>query len=413
LTKTIEIVETREQVVALNDSQVLQLNRLSRDLASAKSWWGSESGEERERRVINVNPAGPEAYRIVVRDCVGVISLPDLKIIVRPKIAEKHFTYIASYALFGDPNTINSSVDLAAGDNFHELVIAWFLEEVGSINARGLQTDYEYKHSNLSYIRGRTNAIATYKNISEGRLEIDSEYEELGTNTPSNRIIATALRLADFSAIPNSQIQRLGHKLRSSFSEIPSASIDDLKIHGSQIEKRYKLALQFAVSILKSSGRALSEGDSGSKTFLVRTPSLIEEGIRNILTQGLKPISVIKKGKTLNTGMKVMPDLTIARPPFTADIKYKNRSDLWGRADLAQGVFFAEAFKSPIAAIVSFSKSSDQLPAVQVGNIRVESIDWDLRCDSPGEAASRMVEAFASWLPESEVKYAFPLGWGK
>jgi hypothetical protein len=97
----------------------------------------------------------------------------------------------------------------------------------------------------------------------------------------------------------------------------------------------------------------------------------------------------------------VNPDLTIARPPFTADVKYKKIKDNWIRQDLAQAVFFAAAYNSPIAAVLSFGLSEVSLPQVPVGSIKVSSVLW--RTDiEPELAAERVVNEFLEWVPEGE-----------
>jgi hypothetical protein len=157
-----------------------------------------------------------------------------------------------------------------------------------------------------------------------------------------------------------------------------------------------------ATEVLRSHGRSLSGGASSSKSFLYKTPLFIERGLRQILNEGLSPIKVSNDGRVLlPTSLRVNPDLTIARPPFTADVKYKKVKDGWIRQDLAQAVFFAAAYKSPIAAVLSFGLSDVFLPEVPVGSIRVRSVLW--RTDiEPEQAAQRIVDEFLEWVPEDE-----------
>jgi hypothetical protein len=118
---------------------------------------------------------------------------------------------------------------------------------------------------------------------------------------------------------------------------------------------------------------------------------------------GLKPIKVTNEGRVLlPTSLRVNPDLTIARPPFTADVKYKKVKDGWVRQDLAQAVFFAAAYKSPIAAVLSFGLSDVSLPEVPVGAIKVSSVLW--RTDvEPEIAAGQIVSEFLKWIPVDEL----------
>jgi hypothetical protein len=163
-----------------------------------------------------------------------------------------------------------------------------------------------------------------------------------------------------------------------------------------------KDAFYLATEVLMSNGRSLSGGGSSSKSFLYKTPLFIERGLRQILNEGLRPIKVTNEGKVLlPTSLRVNPDLTIARPPFTADVKYKKVKDNWIRQDLAQAVFFAAAYNSPIAAVLSFGLSSVALPEVPVGPIKVSSVLW--RTDiEPELAAEKVVSEFLEWIPQAE-----------
>lgn len=401
LTKLFELVETQESTLELDDVQFQHLSSLSRSLASSKSWWGSPEEVESDRRVIRISAAGPGVYRVLVRDAVGVVSLPGLNLLIRPKIDEEHFSYIARFAYFSDPRTVDSDVKLSNGNSFHEMVMTWFLQEVDSVYQRGLQTDYELLREELRFVRGGVVPRATFTNLSRGRLQIECEFEERTHNTPANRLIKAALETANFELLPNNRLQALAQKMRASFSGIPGASPRDLRLNSRSVEPRYQKAVEFAQSILSASGRSLLHGQATSRTFLVRTPDLIEAGLRKILEVGLAPIPVKKSGKALTPSMTVNPDLSITHRPFTADIKYKKTGDRWNRNDLAQGVFFAEAFKSPIAAVLSFSTRKSNLEDVPVGGILVKSIEWDLSRESPAAAAADVIDAFASWLPEN------------
>jgi 5-methylcytosine-specific restriction enzyme subunit McrC len=410
LTKLVELVETQESTLLLDEMQFQHLSSLSRSLASSKSWWGSPDEFQSDRRVIRINSAGPGSYRVMVRDAVGVVSLPGLNILIRPKIDEEHFSYIARYAYFSDPRTVDSEVKLSQGNSFHELVMTWFLEEVNSVYQRGLQTDYEHLREELRFVRGGIVARTTFTNISRGRMQIDCEFDERTQNTPANRLIKSALETANFSLLPNKSLQARAEKMRAAFSRIPNASAADVKLSIRNVERRYQKAVEFAQSIIAAKGISLFDGQAAARTFLVRTPDLIEAGLRKIIAIGLAPIPVKKSGKALTPSMTVTPDLSITQRPFTADIKYKKTGDRWNRNDLAQGVFFAEAFKSPIAAVISFSTNKAKLEDVPVGSILVKSIQWDLSQDNPAVAAAGVIEAFSSWLPEDADEWLIQNG---
>lgn len=407
LTSVFELVENREEVLNFDDTQASHLGSLSNSLASTKSWWGSVDGETPDRQVIRISAAGPGQYRVMVRDAVGVVSIPGATIIVKPKIPQNHFSYIAKFALFSDPRTASSSLELEKGENFHEILMAWFLEEVRTIVARGIQSDYESLKDSLSFVRGRMDLPSTYMKLATGKIRVDCEFDERTLNTRGNRIIAAALKAAHFESLPSASLQALGHRLRSVFVEIPMVRPTDLVSDIRNVEMRYRKAVSLGMAILSGTGRSLALGAETSRTFLVQSSPLVELGLRRILELGLLPIAVKKFGKALTPSMSVNPDLAIARQPFTADIKYKKTGKYWNRNDLAQSVFFAEAFQSPIAAVVTFSEFEERLEDVPVGRINVRSIEWDLRTQQPNKSAEKLVQDFSKWLPAAELKEYF------
>ena len=68
-------------------------------MAGSRGWWGDAREADSEvTSPIRAASRGNNLYDVVVADAIGALALPDLTLIVQPKIALTHFTYIASRA---------------------------------------------------------------------------------------------------------------------------------------------------------------------------------------------------------------------------------------------------------------------------------------------------------------------------
>jgi hypothetical protein len=216
--------------------------------------------------------------------------------------------------------------------------------------------------------------------------------------------LATALRLVKPDFLGDPELSRTLSQLGRAFEDVDFARASDFQIPNRNFPARYRRPIDLAKSVIRHAGISLSAGNRSAQSFLVRTPNLIEDGIRQILNKWLAPIPVRAGAKILPpTTLRVSPDLLVAKPPFTADVKYKRFASTWDRRDLAQSVFFAESFQSPIAAVIGFSKGKTSLPVVPVGRISVTPIAWDIsEGTSPEDSANQIVEQMFEWVPDTE-----------
>lgn len=390
--ETRKLVESRTEFLSLDEDQLRELNRLSKDLAGSSSWWGEADFEsDKERGVIKIEPRGNSEYSVTVLDAVGAIGLPGLTLIVEPKIPIQHFSYIAEWAFYSTPRTDSAPTSLESGLNFTDLVASWFLGQMEILLRRGLLSDYRSITKTIPTARGRILALKTTGRWLKGDPRVDCQFDTFDTNTAINRVLKAALLNISYS---NSM--SLGNKKRSSFClrymhEVEAIHASDLKVQTNRESKPFELALYFARQILSSTGRELAAGQLDSQSFLFKTPDLIENGIRAILASALAPMHIEKKGRVLKPStVSVNPDLEIGPPPFTGDVKYKYSTNYWNRTDLAQSVFFATAYESPKALVISFTPDEkSNLPFLNVGKVGVTSATWNASFESTPENSAK------------------------
>lgn len=405
VSRDFHLTESVESLIALDSHQARALEGLAKELASSKDWWGATDQDEvADRRVISVRPHGDGQYLCTIRNAVGVVALEGVRIFSEPKIPMDHFVYIAKHSLFGDGRTVNSETSVGDGQSFLDLISIWLVASAANVVRGGLSRDYELQDDPIPYVRGRLDAVRTSLNFLRGNLDVRAEYEERTPNAPENRILATALRLVKPDLLGDPELSRTLSQLGKAFEDVDFARASDFQIPNRNFPARYRRPIDLAKSVIRHAGISLSAGNRSAQSFLVRTPNLIEDGIRQILNKWLAPIPVRAGAKILQpTTLRVSPDLLVARPPFTADVKYKRFASTWDRRDLAQSVFFAESFQSPIAAVIGFSKGNTLLPVVPVGRISVTPIAWDIsEGASPEDSASQIVEQMYGWVPDTE-----------
>jgi hypothetical protein len=405
LDSTHELIESSPKVLELNPEQVAALDVLSEELAGSREYWGSKPVSDDGKstsRIIRVESTRDGKYWVTVLDAVGALAIPGMNLIVKPKIPEDHFNYIATRGLTSEGRFSKGSLSLGKGVTFQDAVHLWFIQELEHVVSYGLSRDYIQQQDQIQYVRGSVNQLTTSLNFARGVVAVDCRFNEFETDHSLNRVLKGALRAVIARGSSNPEFQLRASRLDRVMREISLPTPSDLVASRRNIRPMDTDAFYLATEVLKSHGRTLSAGTSSSKSFLYKTPLFIERGLRQILQDGLRPIKVSNQGKQLSpTNLIVNPDLTIARPPFTADVKYKKVKDGWIRQDLAQAVFFAAAYNSPIAAVLSFGTSDVSLPEVPVGDIKVSSVLWKIDIE-PELAAEQIVKKFLAWVPDLE-----------
>lgn len=413
------IIESKWTELALSDQDSLALKSLEDKWRTPRvSWFRSEEDESEDlgSKVLDVRVLRNGKTEVKVSDAIGAIDLPGSVIIVHPKIPIPHFNYIASKAL-SLPRMYAGNFGMKQGDHFLELICAWAIDSIEAILRDGLVRDYKLTRSPLQTIRGRTHMASTFLNISRGALAIDSSFEEYSIDTPLNRVLRNALEFIVRNPAISDLLKKRAKRNLQRFIDVGPIRREDLKAVPQRNSNHYSDALHFANQVVMKKGIELGIGGSRARSFLYKTPLLIEEGIRNIIKTGLAPVKVLKPKRVnliSSTGRNASanPDIGISeRPLLVGDVKYKIQTKNWRRTDLAQSVFFAVAFGSPKSLIVDFeNEESKPNGDLQVSQILVSSLSWDARESvNPEDSALKLVSEVNSWLGRASIKFVSEL----
>ena len=355
-----------------------------------------------DRPALELDYVAPGKYRIRAGNFVGVVVAGDITVMIQPKISFRHFAEIAAYS-FDIPSSGRQSVELRDEDAFQVLVARWFLETVRHLIPNLLISDYMEVRDQLPTKRGRVHYLPTYRLWLRGQFVVDATFEEFSLDHALNRLLRRGLQLA--AAIPNlgADDRRLALRLLAAMAGVGEMRPSDLRVGTDRRSQHYETPLQLARCLIFGRGRAIDEGGRRSQTFLIATPSLIETGLRNMLSENIRECERKPRYRMVYPLGDARPDLIFRSSNLTkvGDVKYK-LFDGWGdmRADLYQSVFFAAAYRTRESVILGFTTRKDlELSRVEVGEHRVTAILWDASDEmDPGRSASQVIKKVSDWL---------------
>jgi len=400
----IALKESETSELDINDRQAAALAIAGRRLASNKQWWGSSETTD-ERSVIHCSRIAANKWSVRVIDAVGIIAMGDLQIEVKPKIPINHFLYLLNMS-GGFPRLDRQQIRAAQGLSLWDMVARWFLSETELLLRRGLLRDYQEAREWLGTVRGRVHAASTACALASGRLEADCIFEEFDTDTTLNRILKEAARLVSSSSTLTWSDRRRAVAITTPLANIGRLRPDDLGTVVDRHSRSYASSVALGKHIIAGQGRTIESGPDVAWTFLIRTPELIEEGVRQVLRRELiGRREVVKQGRQIpGSTLTFNPDLLFDGGVATGDVKYKWLGREWKRNDLYQAIAFAVAFETDLAALGGFRSTPLPEPRLlRIGDIEVREFEWIANSDIPPEEAGKMLaSSIDSWLSNRE-----------
>lgn len=140
---------------------------------------------------------------------------------VSPSIPIENIYFLLSYAWDSLPEAELTGVRPDASLRLHDLFARLLVGGVTHLLKRGLQREYAAVSVEQSSIRGRLEISESVKHASFERSRAWCSYDELGPDTPANRILKTTLReLARVEGLD----PRLAAELREVYRRVPGVS---------------------------------------------------------------------------------------------------------------------------------------------------------------------------------------------
>ena len=190
------------------------------------------------------------------------------------------------------------------------------------------------------------------------------------------------------------------------FHDVGQFTAPDFDVVPDLRASHYRQPVAFAKRVLLGLGVAPRTNEHGARTWLLRTPEVVEDGVRNLLVDGLhqhwglqrKPHGLQITGAPITLN----PDLVFTGVDVTGDVKYKLPKK-WDRRDVEQAVVFATGFKASRACVIHFelgdAGDGSSLPELTVGDLPVAPFAWNFGDDiDPQEAANTLIAEISAWL---------------
>jgi len=413
--KTIEsITESKAKSINLSSEDAYSLLTLGTKLRGKKEWWGStEEDDDTSRSVIACFQNIDRTWSLTVHNAIGIIAASDLQITISPKIPANHFLYIVNKSRIF-PRVDEQQLLAAQSKSFIDVVALWFIEAAEKLLRGELIKGYSEIIDMLNVVRGKIQTIETSQAFYRGVRVAHCEFEDFNTNIALNRVIKAAAEIV--AGCPSFEVvlRRKAKAIISRMEGVGNLQHDDLRYPLERLTYHYRDALIFAKYLITSAGVQIFHGAKHAWSFLIRTPDIIEAGLREILTTGLMDSwNVKKKGILLdNSKLKLMPDLNFNDGMAIGDIKYKIASSDWGRPDLYQITTFATGFKSKLGLVIGFNTEDTSCPPpIKVGDLFINYFAWDAQEGSdPANAANKLLLSINNWLVEQTIT---PIGANK
>ena len=423
--KTKDLTESVETIVEICDESVEILQRIGQSLSSSKGWWGDKNLESQEfgqvRSVIKCSRA-PELgfWRITFLDVIGVVETPDLRFNIVPKIPLDHFAYIVENAFYEPRNHINE-VSLGLNDTFVSLICSWFMTRLESLISSGLMEDYKLVESDLQNVRGKINVRGSISNWYSGKLNQVCEYSEFDIDNSANRLLLAAARIISRNSILSPTLRVRASRAVSNMYGVSELEQNDIAVSGRNLWPHYKSIVSLAKQIILGNGIDLFSGNTTGNAFLIRTPDIVETGIRSMLGRHFNSYVYLERRrrslKLVPTEMSLTPDLLFMGGDYefrntglkkehftisTGDVKYKVNRGEWERNDLYQAIAFASAFQAVSGIVVTFGKPVLNTKAVlQVGGMRISHFTWNYELNvKPEDAKIALVNELKIYFDE-------------
>lgn len=383
------LVESRSAVLELSLEEASGLTAVGRRLAS----------QEQQRSVIECEPYGHGRWSVRVPNAVGVVRVGALHVVVEPKIPLPHLLHLFERS-GAFPRVDENLADLSTAESLWPLVAAWYLAVLERLLRSGLSSGYQLTSEELPASRGRIMVGATSRAFYKGRVTMECEYEDFDVDTALNRVLKAAAIAVSGSAALAWDLRRRARRAMNHMEGVGRLLLPDLvDARAERHTSRYALPLQLARHVLAATGRGIDVGDEHGWAFLIRTPEMVEEGLRRIALDALHDRTDVSKRTWFLTGShhSLTPDLVFGRQAV-GDVKYKMWAGDWDRGDLYQLVAFATGFGVSDAIRVGFSSTDHGSSLVRVGPVQLAVCDW--LCDaetSPDEAERALGTRLRAW----------------
>ncbi len=290
-------------------------------------------------------------YRIRAYNYVGVIQIKGLRIQILPKICDqdnvehalKNMFFLLSFTKKLKVKKINTAFFRKCRNDFFEILIKLFLEELEEVSKNSMPIDYVLNEDNLNFFRGKllfnehlkTNVV---KKIEE---RVYCQFDELLLDNLLNQTIKYTLKLLKKISKNSSNLEKI-NKFLMIYSEITDKQVfprDEKKIKFNRNNEAYKPVIKKCFLFIRNLSVIFKEGKKEYFALLFDMNELFEKFIARLIKKkknliGLKNFE-LESQKVIgslaeNNRIRLKPDvvfynkLNLEKIEIILDTKYKN-----------------------------------------------------------------------------------------
>ena len=398
-------IENKPQSFVLTEGEAQNLSALGKELASKKTWWGSKAGAT-VGSVIKIDEQAGGRYRVTFNDVVGVVNVGRFQINVEPKISPSHFWYIVGHSALA-PRISTTKISVDKGLEMIELLARWCVEGAEKLLNWGLRKEYKEEQDELEMLTGQLQVLETVQRIYQGAQVAVCRFEDLTHDAPINRIVKAACERIACLSLVSGPIRTRARRVVYRMDGVGALVHSDLRTKLDRLTSSYSQVLPLSLLILNDYGISSTYGKTQGMAFLVRTPELIEDGLRSILAEDISSPKITKRKFMLgDSGLSINPDLIFGDDLAIGDVKYKELKNNWNTPDFNQLVTFATGFGSKHALLLGFATDpTSVLPKpVQIGDVNTKALAWITDHAEPPENSRRsLVTEVLAWMAQSHL----------
>lgn len=404
------VVATEERPTPVDQLEDRELERnISSFLDVVSLFKNSRTGQQEQRIKIQRLDGGGLGIR--ASRVVGVVGTKDLVVSIQPKIPEEHFYYLA---VRGKIPARFSEHLLSLGQNRTplDLIFLLFLTDLRHLLMTPLFTDYRQVEATDTWY-GALDVMHVVKRYYQGLIEPRVITDELSPDMPVNRVLRAALHAISAMKGLDRYLVTTAQRMLPKFQGVGQLKSGDRRVSPARRMAHYRTTWTLANHILDGVSRTIRVGDSPCWCFLLPTPEIAENALRDILAEVLRdcrPAIQVAKGKIFT-----QPSTSYGQDPYfepdllfsdesgnraVGDVKYKlAQGTPWeNRADLNQALAFATAAGVKDALIVQFrDREPDEIPSLEVGSVTVRFVFWPTLGGDAMEARQKFEAQIRKW----------------
>jgi 5-methylcytosine-specific restriction enzyme subunit McrC len=360
-------------------------------------------------RVVLTPAPDSGAWFLTATQHVGTIVLPEIELLVRPKIPIENLFVLLDVGLPDDAWRAESYA-YAADPNLLPILAAFFARTLERTVATGLLRAYRSQAERLVSIRGRIDFTAQLRQPGLPS-PVACRFDEYTADIEENRYLKAAVRrLLRVPGVRPATRRALSRELVR-FEEVADEHVDvDLadRLVLTRLNRHYRPALRLARLVLGNVGLLDRPGETGASSFLLDMNDLFQRFVGDRLARYLGDRLEVSEEPVHHLGVGAMvamqPDLVFRATGgpmvYVGDAKYKLTSSGLGRSgDYYQLLAYTTALRLAEGVLVYCQVDGDAPPRqVEVRHTGVRLCTYPLHLAGPPADVEQALGDLAEWI---------------